>query len=225
MTCGIFRPSGKLFVSILLVLGIACVSVQAFAQQQPNVVAGCNKDVWSALTAKAEAQVAYDAAVTRQMINKPFSVLDISCFNQAAGVSAVQGGAIFSGPFTGQLQSSILPNIGDGTYNCNGPLSIGALWNQIANAGISMNAPYATFDDLLTGTLPTPNAGQDFTTGWNAASQAQIFQTLKTNVAQIPPTQPPPPLDFSQAKSSCDVLKTAGIVQNCPPPGGTQGGP
>ena len=213
MASGIFRPSGKLFSSILLALGIICLSVPALAQ---NVVAGCSATVWNALTAKAEAQVAYDVAVTRQMINKPDSVLTLTCFDQAAGVSATNGGQIFSGNFAGPL-GTIMPVSPGGVYNCP---AIGDLWNTIITGGINTGAPYATFDDLLNGTAP-PGAGQDFAVGWNAAQRAGIFNNLKTAVAALP--QPPQVLDFSGAKSSCDVLKTAGIIQdNCPAAGSFQ---
>ena len=215
MASGIFRPSGKLFSPVLLALGILCLSVPALAQQS-NAVAGCSATVWNALTAKAEAQVAYDVAVTRQMINKPDSVLTLTCFDKAAGVSATNGGAIFSGNFAGPL-GTIMPVDGSGVYNCP---AIGDLWNTIITGGINTGAPYATFDDLLNGRAP-PGAGQDFAAGWNAAQTAGIFNNLKTAVAALP--QPPQVLDFSGAKSSCDVLKTAGIIQdNCPAAGSFQ---
>jgi hypothetical protein len=206
----IFRPSGKLFLFILSACGIACFSVSALAQ---NVAAGCNQQVWKALSAKADAQVAYDVAVTRQLINKPDSVLTLTCFDQAAGVSAKNGGAIFSGDFTTQLQT-IMPVNGGGAFKCN---EIGLLWNTIATEGINTGAPYATFDDLENGTLPTLNAGADFKAGWGAAATAGVFQALDKAVTALP--LPPATMSFAGDKSSCDVLFTAGIITTaCPQP-------
>jgi hypothetical protein len=214
MVSHIFRPSGRLFLLVLAAAGMACFSVSAMAAPPANVVAGCNQDVWNALSAKAEAQVAYDDAVIRQFINKPDSVLTLTCFDQAAGVSAAQGGAIFAGNFTTQLQT-IMPVNGGGVYNCN---QVGLLWNAIATQGVNTGAPYATFNDLLTGTLPAPGAGpvgQDFTDAWNADQAAGIFTNLQTAVAQLPVA--PQPLNFANAKSSCDVLLAAQIIPGpCP---------
>jgi len=212
MAPSIFKPFGKLFLFTFSVLGIACFSLPAFAQQ--NVVAGCNANVWKAMTAKADAQVAYDVAVTRQMINKPDSVLTLTCFDQAAGVSATAGGAIFSGDFAAPL-SGVMPVLAGG-YTCT---QIGDLWNTIVNGGINTGAPYATFDMLVNGdNMPVPQ--NDFGVGWSVAQQQQIFTNLKNAVAALsPPQQQQQPMDFSQAKSSCDVLKIANILQNCPQSG------
>ncbi len=213
MASHIFRPSGKLFLSVLTAFGIACFSASAFAAAAApaNVVAGCNVDVWKALTAKAEAQVAYDAAVTRQMINKPDSVLTLTCFDQAAAISAKNGGAIFGGDFTTQLQTIMPVSATAPPYACTG---VGDLWNVIANEGVNTGAPYATFNDLLTGTIP-PGAGTDFTSGWTAAQQAGVFTNLQNMVTALP--IPPQALNFATAKSSCDVLVIAQIIPGpCP---------
>ncbi|MBU6476015.1 MAG: hypothetical protein KGQ70_08620 [Alphaproteobacteria bacterium] len=180
----------------------------------PHAVAGCDPTVWTAMTAKAAAQVVYDAAVTDELINKPDSVLTLTCFSDAAGVSAKNGGAIFSGDFTTQLQT-IMPVTGGGSYNCT---AIGTLEDEILNHGVDTGAPFATFNDLMSGKAPS-GGGSDFTAGWKAASTASIngtqgvFQNLNTAVNALPK---PTTFDFSQDKSSCDVLKTAGIVQSCP---------
>jgi len=209
--------TGRFFVVILPVLAAVCFSGAAFAQNGPNVTAGCSQAVWTALNAKAQAQVAYDVAVTRQMINKPDSVLSLTCFSQAAGVSAANGGVIYSGNFSAQL-ATIMPVEGN-TYNC---AEIGNLWNTIATSGVSTAAPYATFDALMNGTAPS-GAGSDFTAGWTAAQSAGVFKNLQQAVQALPqPTQ----MDFSTAKSSCDVLKAANIITgSCPSAASSQAGP
>lgn len=211
MASHISRASGRLFLFIIAVLGVFCFSVSAYAD---NVVAGCDPAVWKVMAAKADAQVAYDSAVTRQMINKPDSVLTLTCFSDAAGVSAVKGGAIFSGDFTTQLQT-IMPVTGGGSPPaCN---EIGTLWNTIATAGIQTGAPYATFIDLMT-TAPPAGGGADFNAAWSQASTAGALGAGSSlaNAYNALPT-PPKALNFTNAQSSCDVLYIAGIItKKCP---------
>ncbi|MCK5659116.1 MAG: hypothetical protein KAH96_04495, partial [Alphaproteobacteria bacterium] len=87
----IFRSFGKLF---LLAISASFIT---FSNAQAQLVEGCNPLVMDAMKAKAQAQVAYDVAVISQLISQPDSVLAMSCFNQAANISAKEGGAIFSG--------------------------------------------------------------------------------------------------------------------------------
>ena len=148
----IFKSFGKLFLSVVFVSCITFSSVQA-QLPPPNLVEGCNPLVMDAMKAKAQAQVAYDVAVISQLISQPDSVLAMSCFNQAANISAKEGGAIFSGDFTLQLEPLITPALqswygsgntcvfvcphGNGNGNCfgNRKLLCGAGWNgNFANA-------------------------------------------------------------------------------------------
>lgn len=212
-----FGPSGKIVLpslvakTVLPSLVALFLSAPAFAA--PAVApAGCNQLVWNALAAKAEAQVAYDAAVTREMIDKPDSVLTLTCFSDAAGVSAAKGGAIFSGDFTAQLQG-VMAVTGGGNYNCS---QINNLWNTIINEGVATNVPYATFDDFIANGAPPPGGGADFNAAWTAAKNANVFGTLATAVGQLQ-GPPSPPLDFSGTKSSCEVLVAAGVITGpCP---------
>ena len=186
---------------MFLFLSAVCLmaSTSAFAQ----VMAGCDKDVWAAMNAKAQAQVAYDMAVTRELIKKPDSVLALTCFTQAAGVSAVKGGAIFSGNFFNGLKS-VIPNLGnnnDGNFMCT---AIDELWKEISTAGINTNVPYATFDDLVNGSVPS-GAGSDYRAGWKSAADAGVFSNFQSAYNALD-KKSPPPMDFSDIKSSCDVL-------------------
>lgn len=208
----IFRPSGKLFLCSAVIA--ALTGIGASAASAATVAAGCNEDMWKALNAKAEAQVAYDTAVTRTIIDKPDSVLALSCFEKAAAVSAKKGGEIFGGDFTDELKK-VMPVADSADYDCD---EIQDLWNEIVNDGVNRNAPYATFDDLVAGDTQypadTPDPG-DFKAGWDAARAAHVFRDLKTAVTALP-GPPEPPLDFSADKSSCSVLITAGVITSCP---------
>lgn len=81
----------KVFFPILLTGFILAMPIAAKAQS-----AGCSPEVWDAMKAKSEAKVAYDVAVTEQIIKKPDSVLAMTCFNKTAGASANRTGKIFS---------------------------------------------------------------------------------------------------------------------------------
>lgn len=197
MARGIRSISVRLFSSFLSVTCLALFSGAAGAQ-----VVGCNPAVMNAMNARAQAQMAYDIAVTNEMIDKPDSVLDLTCFSNAAGVSAAVGGSIFSGDFTAGLNPVVATS--PPPFNCT---AMNDLWTAISTEGVNTSVPYATFDHLMTGTIPL-GAGADYTTSWGTAAAAGIFSGLGTAVAALPA---PRVLDFSAARSSCEVLVIAGI--------------
>lgn len=88
-----------------------CVSAAALltffsinsAMAQATTLEGCNPAVEAAQKAIAEVKVAKYVADVEQVITQPESANAITCFNQSAGISAVKGGAIFSGDFSEQL--------------------------------------------------------------------------------------------------------------------------
>ncbi len=208
----IFRPSGKFFVSFVSALCVALLGATAAMAGggSPAMIQGCDPAVWAAMTAKAEAQVAYDRAITAELINKPDSVLTMTCFSEAAGDSAKNGGAIFSGDFTTQLKT-VMTVTGTGAYNCT---QIGTLENQILTSGIDTKAPYATFNDLITN-APPAGGGTDFDNSWTASqTSASVFSKLKTAMTNL---KQPTSYNFTADNSSCQVLVTAGIVTGpCP---------
>jgi hypothetical protein len=65
---------------------------------------GCNNNVAEAGNRMREARVAAARAEIVEAIPQPPSVLQQTCFNQATGVAAQQGGNIFSGDFTSDIQ-------------------------------------------------------------------------------------------------------------------------
>jgi hypothetical protein len=213
MAYDVFGIPGKL---LPVLVGVCAVFFGGAAFSAPVVTAGCDQDIWNAMNAKAQAQVAYDVAVTRELIDKPKSVLLLTCFKDAAKISAVKGGAVFSGDFSGGL-STIMPLGGSATFTCQ---AIQDLWTDIAKAGVNTQVPYATFDDLMNGDSKNWGtlAGNKFQAGWDAAKTAGVFNDLNQAVTNMP-KPPTPPLDFSAAQSACDVLLTAKIYNGpCPPP-------
>ncbi len=65
---------------------------------------GCNRNVMEAGNRVREARVAEARSRIVDAIPQPPSVLQQTCFNQATGVAAQQGGNIFSGDFTSDIQ-------------------------------------------------------------------------------------------------------------------------
>ena len=186
----IFRSFGKLFLSVV---SVSCITFSS-AQAQ---VEGCNPLVMDAMIAKAQAQVAYDVAVISQLISQPDSVLAMSCFNQAANISAKQGGSIFSGDFTVQLEPLITPALqswygsgnacgfvcpnGKGGGNCfgNRKLLCGVGWSgNFANAlgfrSGMINYAVAGVDDatVLETPMPVPS--------FNCTGMADLWNLIRT---------------------------------------------
>lgn len=222
----------KLFLSFIsagLALSLFCGMAAAQA------IPGCDDDVKEAMEKKSEAKVAVDVAVTEEIVKKPDSVLALTCFNKAAGTIAARGGAIFSGDFTSVLTPTVKDSL-EAMYDdfadaegfdtagvvnyaatalvddpsCDG---IQNLWGQIKNKGVTGGVPYATFGELLSGTLPA-GAGGNFIKNWSAALTNGTFSDLNSALASLPNTPIP---NFSGSTSSCQVLLTAGVIPGpCP---------
>ncbi len=80
-------------------------SVPAMAQGVP----GCDPTVLNAMADKQQALVGYDISVVSETMDKPDSVLAMTCFSKAAGLDAAQGGKIFSEDFMDALRPIIEP--------------------------------------------------------------------------------------------------------------------
>lgn len=89
--------SAAMLRQMLILVGLVIASYEAFAAE------GCDPRVEKAQQSKATVRVAYDVAVTEEHIQKPDSVMSMTCFNQQAGINASGaasgGGGIFSGDF------------------------------------------------------------------------------------------------------------------------------
>jgi hypothetical protein len=154
---------------------MGCVLTAAPVWAAP--VKGCNQTVLTAMEAKAQARVAYDVASTEQVLDKPDSVLFMTCFNNSAGNSAVNIGSIFSDDYTTGL-NRIVPDsltafdndweealgndlgsvdytqtaLGTGITTCS---AITDLWQEVSDEGIQKNIPYVTYEELKLNAVPT----------------------------------------------------------------------
>ncbi|MFH1157967.1 MAG: hypothetical protein V1721_03670 [Pseudomonadota bacterium] len=176
-----------------------------FSSAQAQVVEGCNPLVMTAMKAKAQAQVAYDVAVISQLISQPDSVLAMSCFNQAANISAKTGGSIFSGDFTVQLTPIITPALqswyGDGNacgFVCpNGKGNGNCYGNRKLACGGAWVGNFANAIGFQSGTINYAVAGP---------TDATILET----------PMPAPPFNCTGMADLWDLVRTEGIETGAP---------
>ncbi|MCB9990064.1 MAG: hypothetical protein H6867_01630 [Rhodospirillales bacterium] len=106
-----FKKLHHLFLSV----GMACLLVMPFAVQAaaPDVKPGCDPEIMDALEAKAWMHAQRRVAQNKNLILKPDSVLEYSCFNQHLGYLAANPGRRFSeevnywGPIAGITPTSL----------------------------------------------------------------------------------------------------------------------
>lgn len=233
-TVALFTPSfaKKLALSCMSMACVVFISFGAHAQ----AIEGCNPAMLDAGQKKAQALVAYDVAVTEQIVVKPDSVLAMTCFNKAAGVSAERGGNLFSGSFLGNTNfASIIvdalsaffgqyadaegydtPNVVDyaatnleDDADCPG---IENLWERIKEKGVAGGVPYLTLAELMSGAVPAI-AGDRFRINWETADSDGIFEQLRDAIDQLPVPAIP---SFAGANTLCAVLSAAGVSVTCP---------
>lgn len=226
-----FSSSKKVFCSVLYMAALMLLSHGALADTAGD---GCNPAVWRAMNAKAQAKVAYDVAATEQIIKKPDSVLALTCFNNAAGISAATGGNIFSGNFTEQLAPIIEDALGGFYSNFtdsigalggvvdygNGAITLGTnancdkikkLWDKVAQTGTEKGAPAVTFRDLIDNTIPQ-GSGTEFVQ--NMTAEASTLTELKNAVEAVPIPQNTF-TNYNNGDTLCEYLQQNNLSSNC----------
>ena len=93
----------RVLLSAFVVGCLAVTGAPAFAQTVP----GCNPQVLEAMTRKNDALVGYDMSIIQELMDKPDSVLAMTCFNRSAGLDGVEAGKIFSENFVIPLQDMV----------------------------------------------------------------------------------------------------------------------
>lgn len=216
---------------VLSALSLACfvfASSSVYAQPVP----GCNPQVLDAMQKKAQAKVATDVAMTESITDKPDSVLAMTCFNNAAGTSAVRGGSIFSGDFLTSLQPIIEDALnafyddfqdGEGfeafllglvssvdytqtvlqdVQDCNEAKD---LWNVIKDRGIQQGIPFASLSNLISGAAPAGLvAGDEYNDNWAQNVTDAIFSDLAAAINALPVPQT---TVFAPNMTACQILK------------------
>ena len=231
------------FGAVVVLVGLMAPLKGAYSA---SLTEGCNSDVWDAMTARADSKVAYDLGVAKEIIRKPDSVLEMTCFGQASRRSSNQGGAIFSGAFQSELSGVIEATMNDflntnfraTTASLLGPMGLdpaygnavtpvrGAarwnntfncdvmqdLWDGVLSSGTVSRAPFATFDDLMTGALTGDGPNLSDTLAFENTGTLSIAR-LNTAVAALPTPAIP---SFGGTTDLCSVLIASGITATCP---------
>ena len=209
-----------LFPALALCLALSAGTAFADAIDAGGTTPGCDSKVLTAMQDKANARVAYDVASTEQVIDKPDSILAMTCFNNSAGEAALKLGSMFSGDFTAPL-AKIVPdsltafyddfdgadgkvtNKVDYTQTTLGTSMTGCnymqdLWTQVKSEGIQPDVPYPRFSDLAnTGSMPTgaataPASTSNFYKDWNASdSTDNDFGKVNADIAALPKAATP----------------------------------
>ena len=181
---------------------------------------GCDSKVLTAMQDKANARVAYDVASTEQVIDKPDSILAMTCFNNSAGEAALKIGSMFSGDFTTPL-SKIIPDSLTAFYDdfkgadgndtnkvdytqtalgasINGCNYLQDLWTQVKSEPVQPDVPYYRYSDLVnagsmpTGTATAPAATTNFYKDWNTSDTTDNdFQKVNTDIGNLPKANTP----------------------------------
>lgn len=228
--------------ALLVSWGAAADQIDAASGTTP----GCDRKILNAMSAKANARVAYDVATTEQVVDKPDSILALTCFNNAAGNAALQIGQMFGGDFTTPL-SKIVPDsltafyddykqadgydtgivdytqtaLGTGITTCD---FIQKEWDQIKQEGIQTNIPYPKLSDYITGTQPngvtTVLGGSNFDKDWNQSVADADFSNVSTAITALPVANTPTTFISSPVNTddACAAMFKAGVTGSatCP---------
>lgn len=222
------KTTGLFTVALVALMTVA---TGAFAQPVP----GCNPQVLDAMQKKAQAKVAVDVNNTETIIDKPDSVLAMTCFHKSAGTTAALGGAIFSGDFTTGLKPIIedalqafYDDFQDGAgfeaatvdysaltltndQTCD---DVKNLWSTVKDKGVQAGLPMATLGNLISGIMPTGADPAEFTDNWQQEVADGIFTDLQAAITALPIPAVP---SFGTNKSSCQILISAGVLPGpCP---------
>lgn len=220
-------PALALCCAVLISWGAAADQIDA----PSGTIPGCERDVLNAMSAKANARVAYDVATTEQVIDKPDNILAMTCFNDAAGNAALQVGQMFGGDFTTYL-ANIVPNALTSFYDdyagapgyddptlraqfYTGQTALAttvttcdnmqSLWDFIKQEGIQKNIPYPKYSDYVTGTQPngvtTVLAGSNFDKDWNQAVADNDFANVSNAITALPVANTPTTFMSSQVNT------------------------
>lgn len=150
-------------------LFLGCAALVTISTSPANALTpGCNADVWDAMTARAQAQLAYDTAVVEEIIEQPDSVLMLTCFDDSLHVTAENGGEIFSGTFNNRL-SDVVGAAADAFVSNNFSHAMGVdIGGDLYATGFEAAAPSGTLGGgtntlgTLTGFSPTGSGAASY---------------------------------------------------------------
>lgn len=234
------------FASWMMASVFACLVLMT-ATPANATVAGCDPNKYRNMQDIATVQVACDLGILQTIVQRLDSVVALSCWPEAAQVSAEAGGAIFSGDFKADLNNVIDEMIGEllnqfvGTFLDSLPGGMGGiigswfgfgvgsfacdrmsdLFADVQSRGLNQDAEDTTLTRCLavaTGTNPFTGAPA---AGVGAGSMLDEnlgpIAAIAANVAAALTAPPPPVPNYNGVVSLCDVMTRLG--GGVPPPG------
>lgn len=206
---GIFSRA-KLSLGLLLSVAVF-IGIGGNSKIAEAVTAGCDPAKYKLMKGISELRTLYDVGATEEIIPKPDSVLQLSCFSKASQISAEKGGDIFSGNFTGNL-NSVIKGVVD---NISGNFSSGGLmakygistspawdtnfatcnymtdvWNAAQNDGINTAARFLDFDEILDAadsTTPLPPTSAILQQNLSTANVGTFISDIRSALAPAAP--------------------------------------
>jgi hypothetical protein len=139
---------------IVLSLTLAFLFLVSSPNDSHALVEGCRPDVWEATKATAEGRVASSVASSEEIVNQPDSVLALTCADQAFRVSANEGGQIFSGDFTSEMNQVVNDSMKELLGN--------NFVDSIGNSPEFSNVVGSSLTKLMGGSWPSPFGSVSF---------------------------------------------------------------
>lgn len=222
------------FASLLIATALSCF---VFMSSNPAhaLVAGCDPNKFAHMQDRSTLQVGNDLGATQEIIKKMDTVIALTCWPEAAQISANEGGAIFSGAFEGELNNvigdmvnellgqfvgSFLESFGTlgtligswfgwgGGFTCN---HMQDMWDDVVTRGINQAAEFLDVDGMIATALGGGSASTFIDD--NLGAIAPVAANIQA-VITAPPTPIP---NFLGANTLCAVqtLNNGGVA----PPG------
>lgn len=225
------------FASLLIATLLSCF---VFMSPKPAnaLVAGCDPNKFSHMQDRATLQVGNDLGASQEIIKKMDTVIALTCWPEAAQISANEGGAIFSGGFEAELNNVIsdmvdellnqfvgsflesfgtLGGIIGGWFGFGGPGSFNCthmqdMWDDVVTRGINQSAEFLDVDGMIATALGGGSASSFIDD--NLGAIAPVAANIQA-VITAPPTPIP---NFTGANTICEVQfrNTGAMPPGCP---------
>ena len=162
------------------------------------------------MQATAQAKTALDVGITEQLIRKPDSVLAMTCFDQAARVSAQRGGSVFSGDFWGAGLGNMVQD------------SMSSMLNNFAGSILQLNPSYtslfsgtwASFGSLLSGSFSCNGMRDLWTDVLNQPINTQVPPLLMSNLSTYATTGVLPTGVTATSELGRNLISSLGVFTN-----------
>lgn len=213
--------------SLAITVGFVVVSTAAWA-----LPPGCDKEVLASMNKYAEAKVAYEVAVTDQVMKQPPSTLAMTCFNRSIKRMSKSSNQIASGEpgdsSISEAQKSALeshyanypkPTGGasyDTNFNDDSTEDCKGIQNEVTQEETRGVAKVPSFKDAMNGT-DEGASDSDFNKSWSASKSrgsTSVVQDVKDLNTKLD-TQRGTALSFDGTETPCKLLEKSGLTPSC----------